>query len=56
MSRIQIECDRCGKRVALPVRQNHEARQILEGKGWSQKDVSSRYGARKEDYCDECLL
>lgn len=54
MSRIQIECDRCMKRVNLPVRQNHEARKILENEGWQQRDVSSKFGARKEDYCPRC--
>ncbi|NOX69169.1 MAG: hypothetical protein GXP15_08275 [Gammaproteobacteria bacterium] len=54
MSRIQIECDRCGTRINLPVRQNYEARQILVEKGWTQRDTSSRYGRKKEDYCPEC--
>ena len=54
MSRILIECDRCGKRVIMPVRQNHEARRLLETNGWTQLDTSSRYGNRKEDYCPEC--
>lgn len=54
MSRIQIECDRCGRRIALPVRQNHEARQQLQNEGWTDRDVSSRFGNRKEDYCPEC--
>lgn len=54
MSRIQIECDRCGKKVALPVRQNHDARKMLEDQGWICRDSSSRYGAKKEDYCPGC--
>jgi len=54
VSRIQIECDRCGKRVNLPVRQAHEARYQLGNRGWTQRDVSNRFGARKEDYCPGC--
>lgn len=54
MSRIQIECDGCGKRVLIPVRQNHEARDMLVSNGWTNKDKSGRHGTRKEDYCPEC--
>ena len=54
MSRIQIECDRCSKRVSLPVRQNHEAREQLEQQGWMSRDTSDRFGTRKEDYCPDC--
>ncbi len=54
MSRIQIQCDRCGKTVLLPVRQNHMARIILAAAGWVAKDVSSNQGAVKEDYCSGC--
>ncbi len=56
MSRIQIECDCCGYKVELAVRQNHEARKILGHHYWISKDVSSPTGAKKEDYCPDCLL
>lgn len=54
MSRIEIECDRCWETKKLPVRQNHEARKILAVTGWTERDVSSRFGNRKEDYCPKC--
>ena len=54
MSKIQIECDRCGKSHALPVRQNHIARETLAKSGWTSQDKSSRFGGLKEDYCPEC--
>lgn len=58
MSRIQIECDGCGKRVALPVRHNHEARIVLEKSGWISKGGGggNRFGrgTLKEDYCPDC--
>lgn len=54
MSRIQITCDRCGYAVILAVRQNHEARSILEHHNWQSKDTSGPTGAKKEDYCPDC--
>lgn len=58
MSRIQIQCDGCGARISLAVRQNHEARELLERKGWMSKDGSgNRHGSTgtlKEDFCPDC--
>ncbi len=58
MSRIQIVCDRCGQVATLFVRQAHEARDILNVRGWTTKaEGGNRWGepgVHKEDYCPEC--
>lgn len=55
MSKITIICDRCGYTVTLAVRQAHEARHILSLHNWAARDISSNRGAKKEDYCPECV-
>lgn len=55
MSKITIICDRCGHSVTLAVRQAHEARKILSLQRWASKDTSGPTGAKKEDYCPECV-
>ncbi len=51
MSLIQIRCDQCGAYRALSVRQNHQARRLLRQEGWTSRDVSSRFGTKKKDFC-----
>lgn len=55
MSKITIVCDGCGHSVTLSVRQAHEARFILANQRWATKDTSGPTGAKKEDYCPECV-
>lgn len=58
MSRIQIVCDRCGQVATLLVRQPHEARDVLNVRGWTTKSEGGnrwgKPGAHREDYCPEC--